>query len=182
MKIVFLDFDGVVSTPRAHMARTDAPLPDRWIDPIAVKLFNLLCEATDAAVVISSSWRLLYDGRESFREMMLRNGFAAALHADWRTERIDGPRGDEVAEWLSRHPEVTAHAILDDESDFRDGQPLVKTSMEFGLGQDDVFKAARFLGMASIELIRFLNGKREDAGPPVPKMPSRNQEILPVVP
>lgn len=44
------------------------------------------------------------------------------IHEDWRTKDLhrfdlDKVRGDEIAEWLSRHPEVTKYAIIDDDSD-----------------------------------------------------------------
>ena len=42
-------------------------------------------------------------------------------------------RGDEINAWLSEHPEVTKYAILDDESDFYDDQPLFQTTFETGL-------------------------------------------------
>ena len=46
-KIIFLDFDGVITT-----------LKSKWtIDNEKVKLVKQICDATGAKIVISSSWR-----------------------------------------------------------------------------------------------------------------------------
>ena len=45
-KIIFLDFDGVISTPEC-----------RWnLDPKKVALVEELIKETDAKIVVSSSW------------------------------------------------------------------------------------------------------------------------------
>ena len=47
MKIIFLDIDGVVSTHRCQ-----------WqLDPEKMELIKRICDATDAKIVITSSWR-----------------------------------------------------------------------------------------------------------------------------
>lgn len=143
--IVFLDMDGVISTPRAQLVqRAFKPHPDCWIDPIGVHYLNLLCKAGNATVVVSSAWRIGED-RKSFSEMLNRNGFFGSLHGDWATQRINGPRGLEIAEWLTRHSDTLRHVILDDESDFLAGQPLIKTSMDYGIGLNDLVDALAIL-------------------------------------
>lgn len=47
MKIIFLDIDGVVSTHRCQ-----------WkLDPEKMELIKRICDATDAKIVVTSSWR-----------------------------------------------------------------------------------------------------------------------------
>jgi hypothetical protein len=124
-KVVFLDMDGVLCTPRAALA-----LGDRGIitvlDPVAVGMLNILCLRADAELVISSSWRKMYP-EHAFRSMLWMAGVRVEIHRDWRT--VDAwdegmnwhgmtLRGHEIEEWLSRHPEITHHVILDDDADF----------------------------------------------------------------
>ena len=145
MRIVFLDMDGVLSSPRAFMVQRHIECHHRrWIDPVAVRMLNTLLRVSGAQVVVSSAWRQLFD-RDGFRELLLDVGGTDCLHEDWRTRRIDGPRGCEVAEWLSRHPDVTTHVILDDESDFSPLQPLVKTNSDNGWMLDELYQALRIL-------------------------------------
>ena len=47
MKIIFLDIDGVISTEKSHYA----------LDKDACDLLGKIIDATDAKIVISSSWR-----------------------------------------------------------------------------------------------------------------------------
>ena len=48
--VVFLDFDGVLSTERSNFR-------DEIVNPDAISNFNALCLENDLKVVISSSWR-----------------------------------------------------------------------------------------------------------------------------
>lgn len=157
--IIFLDMDGVISTRRAYLARAADPLPDRWIDATAMAHLNALCSQTRALVVVSSTWRL-NTGRAAFLAMMRRNGFVGPIHRDWRTKQLISPipgsslvaatmRGDEVREWLSRHPETTRYVILDDDSDFHPDQPLVQTEFEKGLTDIHVGRALDLIGIAA---------------------------------
>jgi len=153
--VIFLDMDGVISTARAHKARAGDIWPDRWIDAEAVANLNDLCARSGAIVVVSSTWRLNHDGGE-FLTILNRNGFTGTIHDDWRTKSlitaVPGSslvaatmRGEEVLEWLSRHPEVTRHVILDDDSDFLPDQPLIKTPFETGLSVGHVEVALALL-------------------------------------
>lgn len=146
-RIIFLDMDGVLSTVRGWLTNTDKEIPDRWIDPVAVKLLNIICAETDAVVVVSSTWRL-NEQRANFLDILQRNGFAGSIHDDWRTKDLrpqNKNRGHEVVEWLSRHPEIEDHVILDDDSDFQDGQPLVLTDSYNGLLYEHFNEAKRIL-------------------------------------
>ena len=117
MKVLFLDIDGVCNC-RATEARFGGFI---GIDKHMARRVRQIVQDTGCSVVLSSTWRLDAKSREHVREMV--------------TEFIDvtkslgrGFRGDEVQEWLDRHPDVTRYAILDDDGDFHDGQPLFQTS------------------------------------------------------
>ena len=131
--ILFLDMDGVLSSHRAYIAQPHRKVPDRWVDGTACRLLDVLCRGTGALTVVSSTWRLLYS-REAFAAFLDAHGFSAPLHEDWRTTELpSGRRGDEVAEWLSRHQEVSAWVALDDDHEFDDDQAHVQTTLADGL-------------------------------------------------
>src|SRR3546814_8945784 len=90
------------------------------------------------------------------RDVWLAAGFKGIFHEDWRT-RFHGElpdrwrnrrRGGEIAEWLSRHPEVSVYAIVDDDSDMLPEQrhAFVQTRFEDGIAPDHVAKIVRVLG------------------------------------
>jgi len=96
-------------------------------------------------VVISSSWRHLHT-HEEIREMLLDRGWDPSIEVIGATPNSrSGFRGEEVNEWLRQHPEVTAHVIFDDDSDFHDVQPLVRTSWDDGLQEWHIDVARRLL-------------------------------------
>lgn len=116
MKVIFLDFDGVwVNTLGTQLSRT-------IVDAQAVELISRIVSEQQVKIVVSSTWRLDED-RLRLHTYLNLGGFgdSAALHDDFKTLRVrSGFRGDEIDEWLSRHPEVTRYAIIDDDSDFHE--------------------------------------------------------------
>lgn len=55
-------------------------------------------------------------------------------------------RGDEINAWLKDHPEVTKYAILDDDCDFYDDQPLFQTTFQYGLTDEIAEAVIKHLG------------------------------------
>jgi hypothetical protein len=148
-RIVFLDVDGVLATKRSYVSRQpDIPYPDCLIDRDCVMTINVLFSLTKPLVVVSSSWRQ-GTTKEQFERMMQRTGIAATLHRDWCTKVLySRTRGDEIADWLHKHPDVAAYVCLDDDDDFLPGQPLVKTDFDGGFQAHHVAQAVRFLTAA----------------------------------
>jgi len=107
-KIMFLDFDGVISTSRAWVAQKHIEdFHTRWIDPIAVGLVTEACREFGYTIVVTSTWRKF--GEEACRKAL---GVAAQfLHDDWRTKEIwpkgpnssAGSRPAEIEDWLKRN-------------------------------------------------------------------------------
>ena len=137
--ILFLDVDGVLNHEAIFLRNIHPPL-----DPELVARLNRLCEATGAQVVLSSSWRA--DAFSNGLEDDLR-ATGALRHAhptDPRTKWLNAVsnggvimarvRGAEITEWLSRHPEVTPYAIVDDSSDMLPEQMprFVQTDFQAG--------------------------------------------------
>lgn len=110
MKIVFLDFDGVLLTWRTRMAHGGASSNGRP-DGVVCALLNRVC-ALGIHIVVSSAWR---DHEPSCKQKLAQGGLLRFLHPDWRTNPKGYARPKEIADWLAAHPEVTDYRILDDE-------------------------------------------------------------------
>lgn len=133
MRVLFLDIDGVILSGEELWASGNP----RYLPPHKVELLNEVIERTGAVVVVSSTWR---HDRET-PSLLRKAGFRGRFHDDWRTERFSTAfRGAEIAEWLTRHPEVERYAILDDDSDMLENQRpfFVQTRFTVGLMREHV--------------------------------------------
>lgn len=142
MKIIFLDIDGVLNNSetatRCHGAI--------GIDPFLVAIFNRIIFATDAKIVISSSWRHSKDGLDEIRKKVMSFiGITPTLPLSGGAETME--RGKEIQTWIERHPEIKIekYAILDDNSDFLPNQPLFQTTWEKGLTEEIASKVIDYL-------------------------------------
>ncbi len=65
MKILFLDIDGVVLSGEELWASSRTQ-PHRWLPPHKFEAVDEVLARTGAVVVVSSTWRIHEDCRESF--------------------------------------------------------------------------------------------------------------------
>lgn len=148
MKVVFLDFDGVITTPDT-----------KWhIGLVYIKRIKKICDETGAKLVISSSWQRYSGIHKETREERVTNwlngilmkGYRGAIKKFFSEYTYDmsgrfygeyGPdRGADIKSWLTRHPEVTDYVIIDDEGDMLDEQlyNFVQTDWVFGIQDREV--------------------------------------------
>lgn len=132
MKVIFLDFDGVLNSERTHMAygmygpKFNRPgysynpglIDEPLLDEVAVGLLRRLIEDTDTKIVISSSWREHYT-LEAFKGMFehyykWQNAPIIDFTSIYPSLTGQNFRGNEITEWLDEHPEVTNFIVLDD--------------------------------------------------------------------
>jgi hypothetical protein len=128
MKVLFLDVDGVLNACRRVTKGTKGFELIDWVLPGPIAHVNRICRVTGAKIVISSTWRV----GKTVEELRLMFGGVGVLGdvidktesgpCIWHIQKgfdqcYEGHRGAEIAEWLSRHPEVTSYAILDDDGD-----------------------------------------------------------------
>ena len=134
MKVIFLDFDGVIT------------IPPKWnINADKLKYIKQIVDATGAKIVISSSWRcgvppsldltiekMLGRPKRCPRNKMI-NWFIDNLYDV--TPIYSSPRGKEIQEYLNQHPDVENYVIIDDDSDMLDEQlfHFVETNYEDGI-------------------------------------------------
>lgn len=149
MKVVFLDFDGVLNTfalIRAEGARLDR------LDPAAVARLNTIVARSGAKVVISSSWRV-HRTLDELRAMLLELGFSGEVID--RTPELPSSlygdpfiaRGREIQAWIEARGEpLESYVIIDDAYLEEAAQFLVKTETEAGLLDEHVALALEILG------------------------------------
>lgn len=123
-RIIFLDFDGVI---------------DGWwskynLDPKKIALVEEIIKATDAKIVVSSSWSVGCRNAEEFIERDFSGYFKSKTTEISReslfiesiidvTDHMGSSRGDEIQRWLDAHEdEVESYVILDDDSDMNEDQ------------------------------------------------------------
>lgn len=164
MKVVFLDIDGVLATDCTDF---------RFFDSSCLRRLKHIVEATDASIVLSSTWRR---GRtiENIRGLFSRDGDDygcwVANPVEFPVHRIIGKthyffqenndrkerglswgRGYEIEFWLEQAAEcrgdIESYLILDDDSaDLQThGEHLLRTDSRKGLLDEDIPKAIKIL-------------------------------------
>ena len=156
MRIVFLDFDGVLNT-RALVARAPTPLAPGLglLSAEAVARVERLCVDGGAGIVVSSTWRLTF-GRPALHDMLRAKGLTTTPVLDI-TPLIPHKRGrgQEIQLWLDTTPRargwsVEGMVILDDEPDMLHLMPwLVQSSFETGLTDAHLVAAKDVLSRAA---------------------------------
>lgn len=164
--ILFLDIDGVLNSVE-YAIRTK--IHGIWgLDSPCVKRLQHIVDETQCDIVIMSTWRRIHS-LEEISEMLIAAGMRnpvriiGATPADLHTRKqFKGQRtirGHEVDAWLNApenenrvfyersHTKQVRYCCVDDDTDFHSYQPLVRTSNEVGLTNEDADKIiARLLG------------------------------------
>lgn len=125
MKIIFLDFDGVITAP---IKKGGFYIPR----PRFVKKLNAIIKATDAKVVISSSWRHSWDNSQLYTLLQAVGfkGEVIGMLPSIEFESTFGSRGAIINRWLIKHipsllqygKELKQYIIIDDDIDMLAGQ------------------------------------------------------------
>ncbi len=122
LRILFLDIDGVLNGYPFLDDFQDAPPAldyERWramLDPERVVRLNRIIEATDASVVLSSSWRFRWP-LEQIQQMLEDREFVSQLIGATGYEPR-GRRGHQIAAWLRTHRDaIASYVCLDDDPD-----------------------------------------------------------------
>lgn len=155
MRAMFLDFDGVLNYAgwmkivyeefKDERATSYFERHARELEPSRVKMISDLALETDSAIVVSSSWRILHELHE-LCDLLKAAGMDERVLPKAATPRSSkGFRGQEVIDWLQANPHYNTYVIFDDDGDFYDGQPLVKTDWNVGLLPSHVEAARKIL-------------------------------------
>lgn len=131
MKIIFLDIDGVLNNSKCWGKRPVI----RAFDQNCIQAFNRIVDATEAYIVISSSWRNVFKYNE-LCAMLRKVGVQGPILDKTPMVKLSGHRGAEIKAWLRNGiwPEIDGFVILDDEADMDGlGDHLIQTNNEIGL-------------------------------------------------
>lgn len=160
MKIIFLDFDGVLNSAASFMVTSKArkgleqwqkdelPPVNEHLDPILAHNFQFILDrCPDAKVVISSTWRNLFD-LEWLKSHLSSYGIDSSRVIDKTPSSFNRSRGSEINDWLEDHPEVTHYTVIDDNyigHGMEENGKVVATSWYVGLTLHDALKAIEML-------------------------------------
>ncbi len=116
------------------------------LDERAIVQLKKIIEATNAEIVLSSSWRWYKETRDKIHHQLRQKGID---FVDTTPREIDitMSRGAEIKAWLDNHPEVEKFVILDDdELQIEEYLPYhVKTNFKYGLTREKAAEAIKIL-------------------------------------
>ena len=144
-RVIFLDVDGVLNNGSWAMEMYDKGIrtyrDDILYEPTLERLKRIV-DATDAQIVVSSSWRQIPTAYKHLQEWLEMYGMKVADI----TPYVGGCRGDDITAWFNRNPGEWSYVILDDEDDM-DGHMdhLVQTDFDVGLIDEDCERAISLL-------------------------------------
>lgn len=119
MKVIFLDFDGVLNSEasfRMEIRRKNNRVSDTLNAVACSNLQYILEQDSDIKLVISSTWRLIHTLVE-LQNILNRYGVEAARVIGKTPSVMSGDRGHEIKMWIENNPNVTKFVVLDDDSD-----------------------------------------------------------------
>lgn len=119
MKVIFLDFDGVLNT-YSYMFLTDGDAPEDGLDPRHIRHVNEIIRQTGAVIVLSTAWR--YEHSQAALNAMLEKrglcGKVISMTPEPSQHVIHEPRENEIRAWLAVHSDVESFVVLDDLAEF----------------------------------------------------------------
>lgn len=133
MKVLFLDIDGVLNTPKLLKK-----FGYDYIDPILTALVARIVNETKAEIVLSSTWRIEDKNKKLVEEALAQH----YLEIYDSTPVITRQGGWESAGWVERREEIQAwldenrvakFAIIDDWDDASIEGSFFKTNEDIGL-------------------------------------------------
>lgn len=149
MKVIFLDFDGVLNSQGSFLYEHNrrkvrkeqgvkGPVNETLCNVCTANFQFVLDKYKEAKIVISSTWRTLFDipwlkaKLESYHIDSSR-----VIDITPISSIFDGDRGKEIRAWLNQHTEVTHYVIIDDNDwgivhEHGEGR-FVKTTWEGGM-------------------------------------------------
>ena len=143
-RVIFLDYDGVVNTPMWNDKGTKCtysfPKEGKVNNFQAVQWISECCQKFHYDIVVTSTWRC----SPNYKDCLINGGLRPGIEILGRTEDLwhpdhDSCRGDEIAKYLSDHPEINYYMIIDDEDDMLPEQKdhFIQTNGDVGFNIAD---------------------------------------------
>jgi hypothetical protein len=151
MKVVFLDFDGVLN----RLSDIAFGAGESAFNVDAIKRLNDIVHEAKAKVVVSSSWRVNYS-LDELRKLLAEVGFrgeiigCTPIYSNEEAHSLPDIgliRCREIQAWIDKHPEpLTSFVVLDDLELSLLAAYQIKTDMEEGLLDEHIGMALAILG------------------------------------
>lgn len=115
MKVIFLDFDGVLNSAKYRESVED--YHSNFVDERKLEMLADFVREVNAEIVLSTQWRLHWNEDDTqehpdgYRINELFAKYGMKIYS--KTESFGNNRNLEVADWLARH-EVENYVIFDD--------------------------------------------------------------------
>mgnify|MGYP003393400355 CR=1 FL=1 len=151
MKVIFLDFDGVLNSEMFFVGldrkNCEKAFPESELSEELISNLNFIIEETGANVVVSSTWR---HGRSvaELQRLLETAGFKGKV-IDKTPDFLHNttiPRGIEIEGWLKKNS-VESFVIIDDDDDMLENQVdnFLQTSFVFGITHGIALQAIEIL-------------------------------------
>ena len=147
MKVIFLDFDGVLNSDRYMRTCGESGM---IIDPSRMELLKILVEKTGAKIVLSTSWREHWekDGGDEIGDLINSLFAKYRLEIFDKTPHINTWREEQIAAWLDAHTDTENFVVLDDmflAADFLAGHFIRTSNLRQGFDENDLKVAIEIL-------------------------------------
>lgn len=149
MKLLFLDIDGVLNSKNSFLEKRGQ------VDSQCVSFLNKITDETDAKIVISSSWRFIYDFETLKDILKVKNNISGRIIGitpildEYFSGENPIPRGIEIEEFLKKirtSQDIESYVILDDmfEILYTQKKNFFHINDEVGLTEKDANKIIKF--------------------------------------
>lgn len=154
MNVIFLDVDGVLNCLSRWKELPNVSREGTKLCPELTARLKRLVDATDARIVVSSTWRIAFMAelagwlhRHGIRDRVIGRTPSGGSGSTPGGILVSAPeRGHEIQMWLDDHPEVQRFVILDDSTDMAHlSDRLVRTTWQDGLQDEHVEQAIEML-------------------------------------
>lgn len=147
MNVVFLDYDGVVNTPRWDKdengkwhCRYNFPIDGKVNNEGAVQWISEFCEKYNYSIVVTSTWREWGNYQICLRNAGLRDNIEILGGVPVLRKK----RHFEIEAYLEEHPEIENYLIFDDENTIYELRThLVLCNCDEGFGLREYREAER---------------------------------------
>ena len=153
MKIIFLDFDGVMDTSYYDhiLSKEGKPGNDEYgavFDPYCIQNLKRIIEETEADIVVSSSWKYMMSYQDFLN--MWKDRELPGFITDVTPNPVDRrKRGDEIDAWIEECKTECQYVIIDDleANNFNEHQisRLLIVNPFFGLDEKTAERAIHIL-------------------------------------
>lgn len=164
MNVIFLDFDGVMTSMRETPGSYLLGEKTYGVSKSCVDNLKTLCIEANAKVVITSNWRkfepdgVWHQTHGDFKNPLpvfidnIRDLYAGSLSPDRHVSKLDALR-----RWFSENGTPSGYVIFDDDlrEGFQDSEfagNFVLTDYKVGLVQDDIEKAKELFAMQALDI------------------------------